>query len=409
MNILKVFLFLAVSKAFSIHAQEDTLNVLFIGNSITYFNDMPQLFESIAENQGHQMHVTTYAPGGTGFVNHYVDPQVFQLFRNEVWDIVVLQPGSGESAGASYPVDTTAKRGQVLLDSLYAYSPCARVYLYQIPYGVISPPDYSNYFSVQTMIKNVVSELADSLEVQIIPAGEAAREYYTLHQNLLLHNAYGDIHPSLAGSFLTASTAYATIFQDSVSDCTYYSTLVQDTVTQFFSIAENKVLNQLVDWRINTYNLHSDFSVALNANTAVFTSHAANSSNLLWDFGDGTTSTEINPTRTFNDLGLYTVTLFVYNANGCIDSSAKVVLLSSAMLQEKSAVNGLIVFPNPATDFIDFSSEQLIRGVRIFNLAGDIVIATDEKHVYLEDIVSGLYIAEIQFNDHAIRVSIAKN
>jgi predicted secreted protein len=407
---MRLSFFLIISFiSFSVKASEDTLKVLFIGNSITYYNAMPELFESIAENQGHQVDVTMHAPGGTGFVNHFEDPTVFQLLRSLQWDVVVLQPGTGESAGASYPVETTIERGQVLMDSIYQYSPCARVYLYQIPYGVVSQADYSNYFSVQTVIKNVITQLADALEVQVIPAGESAREYYTLHQNLLLHNAYGDIHPSLAGSFLTASTAYSTIFQDSILDCSYYSSLVQDTANQFFSIAENKVLNHLAEWRINTYNLQADFSFALSANTTVFTSLASNNSNVLWDFGDGTTSTELNPTHTYTFDGIYTVILSAYNVNGCVESTKKTINLITSGLIEKEYDYHLIAYPNPASEYIEFTTNEPITRVQIFNLAGERLLAIEGNRVDTAKLPDGMYIAEVFVKELPIRITFAKN
>ena len=36
-----------------------------------------------------------------------------------------------------------------------------------------------------------------------------------------------------------------------------------------------------------------------------------------WDFGDGNTSTEQNPTHVYEDAGTYTVTLVVTDSNGC--------------------------------------------------------------------------------------------
>lgn len=38
---------------------------------------------------------------------------------------------------------------------------------------------------------------------------------------------------------------------------------------------------------------------------------------VLWDFGDGTTSTLPNPTHTYNAMNVYNVTLTIVNANGC--------------------------------------------------------------------------------------------
>jgi gliding motility-associated-like protein len=45
--------------------------------------------------------------------------------------------------------------------------------------------------------------------------------------------------------------------------------------------------------------------------------------NYVWNFGDGTTSTAINPTKVYAADGNYTVKLYVTDVNGCIDSAVK--------------------------------------------------------------------------------------
>lgn len=58
-------------------------NILFIGNSITYFNNMPQTFESIANDKGDAASVTVYAPGGTGFINLLMILMFMQNYAKE--------------------------------------------------------------------------------------------------------------------------------------------------------------------------------------------------------------------------------------------------------------------------------------------------------------------------------------
>jgi len=48
-----------------------------------------------------------------------------------------------------------------------------------------------------------------------------------------------------------------------------------------------------------------------------FTNNSANGNNFFWDFGDGTTSTEVNPTHFYPGAGTYDVTLVVADSNGC--------------------------------------------------------------------------------------------
>ena len=48
----------------------------------------------------------------------------------------------------------------------------------------------------------------------------------------------------------------------------------------------------------------------------------------IWDFGDGTTSTAYNPIHTYANDGVYTVSLIIFDDNGCIDTLTKPNLIS---------------------------------------------------------------------------------
>lgn len=51
-----------------------------------------------------------------------------------------------------------------------------------------------------------------------------------------------------------------------------------------------------------------------------FSNTSSNATSYLWLFGDGTTSTAANPTKTYNSTGTYTVRLVAIGANGCADT-----------------------------------------------------------------------------------------
>ena len=54
--------------------------------------------------------------------------------------------------------------------------------------------------------------------------------------------------------------------------------------------------------------------------TVNFTNITTGATAYLWQFGDGTTSTDLNPVHTYNALGTYGITLIATNANGCSDT-----------------------------------------------------------------------------------------
>lgn len=75
------------------------------------------------------------------------------------------------------------------------------------------------------------------------------------------------------------------------------------------------------------YNVNNDFAIAefdyppigCAPQTIDFTNYGRGTS-YHWDFGDGTTSMETNPTHTFNTGGIYQVRLIAYMAGGCVSS-----------------------------------------------------------------------------------------
>ncbi|WP_306350612.1 T9SS type A sorting domain-containing protein [Flavobacterium sp. '19STA2R22 D10 B1'] len=336
----------------SLFAQNPEKRVLFVGNSITYFNDMPILFRDVANNKGKNVTTQMYAPGGTGFVNHVADANVYNLFKNNVWDVVVLQPGSNESGGTSASVNTTIERGKRLMDSIKKYSPCAKILLYEISNGIQSAVTYPNYFVVQTRIKDSLTKMADGLQIPMIPAGESARMHYTAQQDLLLHGSFNDIHPNLNGSYLIAATMYAAIFQEPVTGTTFYGGIPQARAEYFHGIADQVVLPNKAQWRINMFNLHSDFNYVVNGNTVDFTNAAANYTTLEWDFGDGTIVTDLNPSHVFLTNGIKTIKLKAIR-NGCEEIIEKQITIGSLSVADFDLTKA-VLYPNPAKDLLNF-------------------------------------------------------
>jgi len=54
--------------------------------------------------------------------------------------------------------------------------------------------------------------------------------------------------------------------------------------------------------------------------TVQFQNTTSGGDSYLWNFGDGTTSTDVNPTHTYTKAGIYDVTLIAFNSNGCGDT-----------------------------------------------------------------------------------------
>jgi gliding motility-associated-like protein len=78
---------------------------------------------------------------------------------------------------------------------------------------------------------------------------------------------------------------------------------------------------------------------------------------IKWDFGDGTTSTQNNPTHTFSSKGLYQVVLTATNSKGCSgDTTAFVIVADKAPLAD-FVVNKTIACAGEEVTFTDRSAD----------------------------------------------------
>ena len=87
--ILTILLGIASMQAFSKVTQ-----VLFIGNSYTGVNNLPQLFYDLSLSLGDSVFVDTYNPGGYTLQMHSTDVNTLAKINSRPWDFVILQEQS---------------------------------------------------------------------------------------------------------------------------------------------------------------------------------------------------------------------------------------------------------------------------------------------------------------------------
>lgn len=115
---------------------------------------------------------------------------------------------------------------------------------------------------------------------------------------------------------------YGTLYQTVCASCG--STDSFPTTTNAYSNVNN---SSNCNAAIYKFNVHSDFAVAdfdypliECAPASISFVNNSRGTNYLWDFGDGNTSTQINPTHTFTKGGIYQIKLISYLNGGCNSS-----------------------------------------------------------------------------------------
>ncbi|MEZ5084560.1 MAG: DUF2271 domain-containing protein, partial [Bacteroidales bacterium] len=118
----------------------------------------------------------------------------------------------------------------------------------------------------------------------------------------------------------------------------------------------------------------ADFSFSGSELTVDFINNSINATSYLWDFGDGNTSTDNNPTHTYAEVGSYYVTL-TSSYLGCEDMTSMEVMLPLVGLHDSEFSNYVSIFPNPNTGYFILNTGEfgIPEKVVVYNQAGDIV------------------------------------
>ena len=199
---------LAVANPHGIRDQPSA-SVLFIGNSYTYFNNLPEMFAALATEAGHHTRVTMAAPGGWRLKDHWEKGEALGLLRTQHWDYVVLQEQS--TLGVNYYVEG---RTRVAGDELFR--PYATRWASEVRNAGATPVFYLTWAprdapEDQRHLDYAYFHAASESDAVVTPAGWAWSLVRQHHPEIKLFHERGS-HPSPAGTYLVACTLFATVF-----------------------------------------------------------------------------------------------------------------------------------------------------------------------------------------------------
>lgn len=315
---------------------QDSVSVLFVGNSYTYVNDLPTMLTNFAASKGDIVLQDSKTNGGYTFQNHLNDPLTHSKIQNRPWDYVVLQ---GQSQEPSFPYSQVTSQtyppAKSLTDSVYASHFCSQV-LYFMTWGRKNgDPQWDSINTFDKM--NARLELAylsmmNQSQSSVAPVGVAWKRVVDEHPTIELYSSDGS-HPSLAGTYLATCVFYASLFRKTPLNASYYAGLDPATALILQEIADEVVLSQLDSWKLRSkYNIAiADFSFVQNDANVVFENSSWRSTSFLWNFGDLTTSSLSDPEHTYLSDGNYDVSLISSNVCGADTLVANVELITASM------------------------------------------------------------------------------
>lgn len=177
-----------------------SLRILFIGNSLTYFNDLPALVAELGKMDETTITYKMLAPGGYSLEDHWNRGDAQKEMQATHYDLVVGQQGP-----------SALPESQVLL-KMYAEKyarECAKLKTSWALYMVW--PSEARSFDLDNVIFSY-SEAAKATSALLLPAGLAWKLAWSTDPQFPLYGS-DRFHPSKTGSLLAAITIYAALQQ----------------------------------------------------------------------------------------------------------------------------------------------------------------------------------------------------
>ena len=186
--------FFGISTECLAQVKKDTLSVLFVGNSYTYYSNMPHLVSLISDSTKVKLITSKSTAGGANLSDHWKGEKGLktkEIISNGMYDIVVLQE---HSMGTIEKKDDFFKYSKELCKLIKASG--AKPYFY-VTWARQKVPQY------QETITETYQQASKENDCGLILAGEAWKLAQTLRPNIQLFMHDGS-HPSPLGAFLTA-------------------------------------------------------------------------------------------------------------------------------------------------------------------------------------------------------------
>ncbi|WP_322639293.1 SGNH/GDSL hydrolase family protein [Nostoc sp. EspVER01] len=185
-------------------AEQQVIRVLFIGNSYTYFNDLPWLTQQLAASakEPKKLETEMVVIGGATLQNHWKRGKALRLLKAKRWDYVVLQEQS------TLPI-TNPKE-------MYKYATLFDAEIKRVNSQTVFYLTWAkqNQPETQQILTDAYMNIAQELKAKVAPVGIAWQKVQEANPKLNLYSS-DKSHPSPIGSYVAACVFYTTFYENS--------------------------------------------------------------------------------------------------------------------------------------------------------------------------------------------------
>jgi len=397
-----------------------TKHVLFLGNSYTAVNNLPQLTASVSSSAGDSLVFNQNTPGGYTLQGHSTNTNSLNLIQQGIWDYVVLQE---QSQKPSWPISQVITEvfpyAESLSNSIRSSNPCASP-LFYMTWGRKNGdanncpnwPPVCSYEGMDSLLNLRYRMMADSNAALVSPVGAVWHYIRSTNSKIELY-ASDESHPSLAGSYAAACTFYTLIFQKDPTLITTDYGLDGDVALNIRNAAKLIAYDSLSKWNVGKFLPEAHFIASQINDSVHFSNQSLYANNYHWDFGDGNTSTLFEPHHKYANSGTYHVQLEVTKCGKMDTTSMNIQVLPTSIIQAKQTeVN---VYPNPIGNEINIQLDKYstISNVQVYSTDGKRIMYFDSmngKNIKFEtqNLSKGVYILSFELDARKYQFRLVK-
>jgi hypothetical protein len=406
----KISTILMLLATLGLNAQNDTTRVLFIGNSYTSVNNLPNEFVLCANSAGFNVSVASSAPGGYTFQQHLSNASTQGLIQQGNWDFTILQE---QSQIPSFPLSQVESEcfpfAASLNDSIEKYSPCGETVFYQTwgrqngdSQNCASWPPVCTYEGMDSLLRERYQMMADMNEAIVSPVGAVRRylrEYYPQYN---LYSADGS-HPSPLGTYAAACTFTSALFRINPDLITYSNTFTTAEVLAVKEAINSILFNDLLTWNIGEYDVNVQFTYTLENGVLTTNASCQYCDSLVWNFGNGEISNELNTIYQYPTPGIYSLLLTGYRCEQIDSQYAEIFIENIVSTAEHNNLSWNVIVLN---NNLYFSQHSPLMDILIFDSMGKMIPTHASNPLSTLGWSAGIYFVLNKTNGDCIKIII---
>jgi len=245
----------------SILVKGQTKRVLFIGNSYTLNNNLPQITANIASSMGDQLVFSNSSIASYTLQQHSTNSTTRNLISQGGWDFVVLQEYSQYPSEPLAWVETNVYPYANFLNSeINTYNSGAETMFY-MTWGRKDGdtercprlPEVCTYIGMDNLTRERYMSMAQANQAVVSPVGAVWRYIRENYPSIELYDTDGS-HPSAAGSYAAACCFYTAIFRKDPTLIPYSYIINPTDASRIRTATKMVVYNDLMTWYIGMYD-----------------------------------------------------------------------------------------------------------------------------------------------------------